>query len=202
MSKIYLNENFTFNNKTLINVDIQPEYENGIVFISEWIDFLNDASAANHIVFLYNGADTLGMISEADYKMWLLENGMNENVIDNSEFYDKGYAFFRNCMDHDIDEDEIVDLIRYMIKHDINDSRDIESHNWDDFTKTHDTVGDIREYLEDNEDMMYIPDLMDYLKKFKNIILMGGGIDECLREVEIALEALNMKYNTYQRFVY
>lgn len=201
--KIYIKEFNELSNKTIICVDIQPEYMSGITFLEDWIEFLNTNYEDNKIVLLYNGYDTLGMISEHDYQMWLIENGLEEEAVDYIEFYDKGYAFFRNCMDYGIEHDQIVELVRYMKSEDINDSREIESHNWDAFIKQSGiSVDEIREYLEDNEDMINIPDLMDYLKRFKNIVLMGGGVDECLAEVEIALSALGKSYHNYDEFIY
>lgn len=193
-----------FNGNNIICVDIQPEYEDFISFnLDEWVDFLNDSHESNEIVFLYNGADTLGMISEIDYIEWLLELGVNEDVIDSSTFYDKGYAFFRYCMDNSIDEENIVDLIKFMIRHQINDSRDIDEGMWDDYMEeTSHSQQDVRDLLEVSGDMISIPDLMDFLKQFSNIVLLGGGINECLKEVEIALLSLDKPYNTFSKFVY
>ena len=112
----------------LISVDIQPEYENYLGFkIFSFTKFINDnIENMNSITLLYNGADTLGMVSETDYKMWLVENGLEEENLNYVKFYDKGYAFFRYCMDEGIEEQEIVNLVKYMINHQINDSRDID----------------------------------------------------------------------------
>ena len=201
--KFYIKEFNELLNKTIVCVDIQPEYMSGITFLEDWIEFLNENYNGNRIVLLYNGADTMDMISESDYQMWLIENGLEEEALDYIEFYDKGYAFFRNCMDEGIEHDQIVELVRYMRSKDINDSRDIESHNWNAFVEHSGiSVNEIREYLEDNDDMINIPDLMDYLERFNNIVLMGGGVDECLAEVEIALSALGKSYHNYDEFIY
>lgn len=213
----YLNENKNTNSrksrlitenkvqgKTIINVDIQPEYENYITFdLTEWANFINQNSSHNDIVFLYNGADTLGMIDEQSLKEWLFDLGIDEDIVYNSTFYDKGYAFFRYCMDNSIDEDNIVDLVKYMIKHNINDSRDIDEEMWDKYiAETNHDQQDVRDLLENADDMINIPDLMDFLENYSNIILTGGGINECLKEVEIALLSLDKKYNTLSNFVY
>jgi len=51
--------------------------------------------------------------------------------------------------------------------------------------------------------MINIPDLMDFLKKYgTKIILCGGGIRECLKEVEIALMALDKNYNILTKYTY
>jgi len=190
--------------KTIINVDIQPEYKNYISFnLNEWVNFINTNAVVNDIIFLYNGAYTLGMIDEYSFKEWLIDLGIDEDVVYNATFYDKGYAFFRYCMDNSIDEDNIVDLVKYMIKHDINDSRDIDEDMWNDYMEeTNHSQEDVRDLLENADDMINIPDLMDFLKKYSNIVLTGGGINECLKEVEIALLSLDKPYNTLSKFVY
>jgi hypothetical protein len=190
--------------KTIINVDIQPEYKNYISFnLSKWINFLNENAANNRIIFLYNGYDTLGMVTESDYKYFLLELGLDEDVLDNAIFYDKGYAFFRYCMDSSIDEDNIADLVKFMIENNINDSRDIDEDMWNEYMQqTNHSQEDVRELLENADDMINIPDLMDFLKNYSNIVLLGGGVNECLKEVEIALLALNKNFNVLRQFTY
>ena len=56
--------------------------------------------------------------------------------------------------------------------------------------------------LENAGDMINIPDLMDFLKNYSNIVLLGGGVNECLKEVEIALLALNKNFNVINKFTY
>jgi hypothetical protein len=193
----------TLNGKTIINVDIQPEYQSYISFINKWVNFLNQSAENNRIVFLYNGQDTLGMVSESDYINWLFDLGVDEDVINNAIFYDKGYAFFRYCLDNSIDEEAIVDLVKYMLTNDITDSRDIDEDMWNDFMNTTDhSRQDVRELLENADDLINIPDLMDFLQNKNNITLTGGGINECLKEVEIALLALDKPYSIISEFTY
>jgi len=195
------------NGRDIINVDIQPEYENWITFnISDWVNFINSNGDKNEIIFLYNGADTLGMIDEGTYKQWLFDLGIEEDIIYNATYYDKGYAFFRYCMDSNIDERAISNLVKFMIKNNINDSRDITSDFWNEFRNEYKdddySTGELRDLLENASDMINIPDLMDFLKGYTNIVLCGGGINECLKEVEIALLSLDKGYNVLSEFVY
>ena len=195
-----------FQGKTIINVDIQPEYENYIkrkFKLLEWAKFINQNAKSNNIIFLYNGKDTLDMIDEYSYKEWLMDTGIDEEIVENAIFYDKGYAFFRYCMDNSIDESSIVDLVKYMVKHNITDSREIDEEMWDSYMKeTKHTQQDVRDLLENADDMINIPDLMDFLQEYSNIVLTGGGINECLKEVEIALLSLDKKYNALSKFIY
>lgn len=191
--------------KTFISVDIQPEYESGFTFdIYEFCEYLNEESEDfSRLIFFYNGFDTLGMIEEHDYKMYLLQNGLEEEVLDRAIFYDKGYAFFRYCMDKNVDHDEIVDLVRFMRDNDINDSRDVDEEMWIAFSHQYKyTESEIQEILEFADDAINIPDVMDFLSNENNIVLTGGGVDECLKEVEIALDALGKTYEIDHKFTY
>jgi hypothetical protein len=203
--RIKIKETSSIRGKTIINVDIQPEYANWINFdLHEWADWLNENSQQNDIIFLYNGADTLGMISERDYKNWLMYDiGVSEDVVWNAEFFDKGYAFFRGCMDNGWDNDALSDLARLMYKYGISDSRDIGSSKWDKFVSQSEYIDDeLREFLEGESETFYIPEVMDFLKRKSNILLTGGGANECLKEVEIALDALNKNYKQHRRYIY
>lgn len=189
--------------KHLVVVDIQPAYQNGFNnWLYEFIEFLNtNHNRFSRITFLFNGPD-LGFPEENEYRYWWEENGLDYDVMDNSSFYDKGYAFFRTCMDLGGDHGGIVNLIKFMMSKDINDSRDLEEDGfWDEFVNTYGSE-DIREIMEFSGDCISIPDLMEELRDYNNILLCGGGADECLKEVEIALDALDKPYNFINRFVY
>lgn len=190
----------------LISVDIQPEYQDVLNFnLYDYLNFLNEnIEVMNSLTFLYNGEDTLGMVSETEFMMWLVENGFEEHNLNYARFYDKGYAFFRYCMDEGIDDDDVVALVQYMVRHDINDTRDINTEMWQDFmTETGADQSDVRDLLETADDMINIPDLMNFLKNYGGkIVLTGGGINKCLKEVEIALMALRKPYNVLTAYTY
>ncbi len=185
--------------KTLLVVDIQPEYKDYIYFIPDFVKYVNRTK--NNVVFLYNGADTLGMIPEPEYQEWLTEKGVRDNVVYNATFYDKGYAFFRNCMDRGLDHDEIVGLVKLMYEKGVNDSRDLDEDFWEEYVAQFGSQ-DFREAVEKSEDCIYIPELMDFLTNYDDIILCGGGEHQCLKEVEIALDALGKKYKRLEQYIY
>lgn len=190
----------------LISVDVQPEYQDYLDFdLGEYLQMLNEnIEDMSSLTFLYNGADTLGMVALHDYQYWLIENGLEEENLNYSRFYDKGYAFFRYCMDEGIDDDDIVALVQYMVSNDINDSRDIDEEMWNGFmAATGADESEVRDLMENADDMIHIPDLMDFLQRYGGkLMLTGGGINECLKEVEIALMALNKPYNVLTKYTY
>lgn len=188
--------------KHLCVVDIQPEYQSHIGFLRDFINFLNENyESLGRLTFFYNGQDTLGMVSEGEYQMWWLENGLDEHIIDSARFYDKGYAFFRYCIDEGIDDYQIVNLIKYMIEKDVMVSMDLDKEFWDEFVERFGDE-DIRGLLEFASDAINIPDLMDELQGYRGVVLCGGGINECLKEVEIALDALGTQYSVLTKYTY
>ena len=188
--------------KTLIVVDIQPEYQNAFGNMHhDLFEYINENyNEISNLIFLYNG-ESLAMISESDFRYWMLESGLNEDIAFNTHTYDKGYAFFRYCMDEGIDHEQTVNLIKHMIANNVHDSRDLNKEFWDSFISEYGNTN-IRELLEFSDDAIYIPDLMDELKPLNNIVLVGGGINECLKEVEIALDALDKPYQTWSQYTY
>jgi hypothetical protein len=197
-----LSGNNMVSGKHLVVVDIQPEYEQWFSnILPEFVDFLNENyETLNRLTFLYNG-DSLGMVSESSYQNWWFDNGLSEDVINYAIFYDKGYAFFRYCIDNNIDEETIVNLIKYMIEKDVFDTRELDKEFWDEYVERY-GAEHIRELLEFAGDSMNIPELMDELKNYNNIVLCGGGINECLKEVEIALQALDKPFNILTKYTY
>jgi hypothetical protein len=192
----------SFKGKDIISVDIQQEYQSYFTFkTGDWGRFLTKNWEGNNIVFLYNG-ESMGMTDEGGYKDWLL-NYIDYELLDDANYYDKGYAYFRFCMDEGIDDELTVKFVRFMMANGINDSRDLDKEAWNRFVKeTGSNAQDIRDLLETADDMINVPDLMEELKRYSNPLLMGGGINECLKEVELALMSLNKPYTIYKKFTY
>jgi len=195
------------NGANLISIDIQPEYEKAFTFDTfSFGRMINENyNELDSLTFLYNGDDTVGGPSKNEYYYWLYEEcGIEEEILNTAYFYDKGYAFFRYCMDEGIDDNEIVDLIKFMIKHQINDSRDINEQMWIIFMQEYNLdQSSVRDLLENAGDLINIPELMEQLQKYRGkIVLVGGGLKECLKEVEIALMALNKPYNLFTQYTY
>lgn len=220
MNYIKLYENFQLKKyDTFISCDIQPEYMKWIndnFHIEDYKNWLNENyKEFNTIIFLYNGHDTIGTLTEEEYIEWLYNLEFEEELLNKIIFYDKGYGFFRSCMDNLINQKVIIELVKFMWKNNIRDIQEwkfdkekMTEEKWDNFHEIIYNIddsldsGEIHEYLTDTQELFYLPDLMDLLKNYNNILLTGGGLNECLKEVEICLLALDKKYELYDKWLF
>ena len=187
---------------SLVVVDIQPEYESATPF--DIGDMLRSAAENySRVLFLYNGEDTLGMVSESDLKNFYFEKldydeEAFEELLSKSEFFDKGYGFFRDVMDSDIcfPRQDIIKIVKYMIDNDVVDIRDLSEEDVDSIA-----VDDL--LFDDLEDYGFnIPELEEVLPKWSGSDIAGGARNECLAEVEILASAQGLSFNQVDRFIY
>jgi len=184
----------------LVVVDIQPEYQHVFGFeLSELRSYLN--STKKSITFLYNGED-LGMNNETDYREWLRRVvKVKGSVLSRARFFEKGYAFFRSLIDCGYSQEECVQLAQYMLELDHTDSRDITEEQWVTYLERGGSE-DVAQMLKKGE-VFFIPPVMDELKALTgDIELIGGGENECLLEILIAFDAMEMDYELNRDFVY
>jgi hypothetical protein len=97
-------------------------------------------------------------------------------------------------MDHGVSDSTIIKTIRYMIMKRINDSRDLGEEELQFITNGEDIP---------LHDPLFIPSIpLNVLKQFSGAFLCGGGKSECLKEVTLLMNALNIKYTIVSEFTY
>ena len=187
---------------SLVVVDIQPEYESNTPF--DIGDMLRTAAEEySRVLFLYNGADTLGMIDEGGLRNYYFEKlNYDEETFDElmsvAEFFDKGYGFFRDVMDSDIcfDRSSVIKIVKYMIDNNVQDIRDLEE-------EAVNNVGVSELLFDDLEDYgFWVPELQDVLPRWNGSDIAGGARNECLAEVEILGTAQGLSFNQVGQFIY
>jgi len=187
---------------SLVVVDVQPEYESNTPF--DIGDMLRTAAEDySRVLFLFNGEDTLGMVSEFELKNFYLEKldydeELFDDLLSKSTFFDKGYGFFRDVMDSSVcfDRASIVKIVKHMIDNDIRDIRDLEEEDIE-------SIGVSELLIDDLEDYgFWIPDLEDELPVWNGSDLAGGARNECMAEVEILGAAQGLNFNHVDRFIY
>jgi len=166
--------------------------------MGDFTTFLRDQ---HKILYYYNGPDTAGSDSKNDIIRWLLEYADFDEVLENkltreTIWYDKGYAFFRNWMDMGATEGFIKKAVRFMMSNKVTDSRDIDPEEWaEEFSD---------DWSDDFEgDMIYLPDIpINKLKKWSGSYIVGGGKNECLKEVQLLMSVFNIKAKMVKEFTY
>lgn len=181
------------NNSTLVIVDIQPVYEKYISFnLNNFSNYINKFSGDIHV--FYNGED-FGLDKKEDIINWYYDNGVKEKTLDKLIFFEKNYAFFRDLMDTGVDEEKIIEIGKLMIKNKKYDIRDLIEDELSELGLDDDF--DVNDYG------FYIPDVLLEIQKLpNNCILIGGGKDECLAEVELCFKMLNKPYKLNYDLIY
>jgi hypothetical protein len=214
-SREFVTEN---RSRPCIVVDVQPEYsgindgdENPV--FAEIIDFV--AVKQTGPVLMFVNAEETGLTGDTiqDVKMYWENTVRGEqydyddteyddldssDVIDWSRFtiVDKGYGAFRSWMDQRVSESIIIKVIRALYQAKANDSRDLDPN------RLKQLVGE-----EWQDWMAYDPLIINWtsvaqLKSFQGAHIMGGGRNECLREVELLMNAFNISYKRIDHLVY
>ena len=184
----------------VILVDFQPAYA---TFNPGDYDpaLMNALSYINkkqpEVLAFFNGED-VGIEDTKEEVMWhFMENGLDEDLTHLFTFKEKSYAWLRQWMDEGVDDAMTIRVIRYLVMNDLNDSRDIDDEAWLAL------VGEDFEYYDDREMNIYLPDIsIADLKTLSGSLLGGGGQHECLKEMQLLMNAFNIKYKLVQDWIY
>ena len=210
----------------VIVVDVQPEYsglmdgdENSV--FPEIIDFVVKQTGP---VLMFVNAEQDGLTSDTvdsikqywndtvcpEEDRYTYDEENDEYIekescpaIDWSRFtiVDKGYGYFRDYMDSGVEPRLMIKLIRYMYQKRVDDARNIK---FPPFNKRTSDETELYHLLEEYADSPFIINWTSVaqLKKFSGSYLVGGGRNECLREVEILMNAFNIHYRRIDHLVY
>ena len=183
----------------LIVVNIQPAFEK--YFKNFKLKFLEDlVNYKGKVLYLYNGPDLGYSDDEFQIEQWIREETGEWDIdLSHIEFVEKGYGFFRDAMDQGYDEDDIAKLVSWMLKHKKYDSRDID----DDVLPTIIDDENFVQELQDENISVGIPGFdLKVLKRYSGASICGGGKEECLAEVLILLDAMNIKTKQINKYIY
>jgi hypothetical protein len=116
---------------------------------------------------------------------------------------DKGFGYLRSWMDQNIDPRKIINTIRLMYQEKVSDSRQLfggeDSDTYEEGMKQ--LLG--TDYLIGLGDPLIVGwASVALLKKFSGAYIVGGGRDQCLREVELLMNAFNAKYKRIDSLIY
>ena len=109
---------------------------------------------------------------------------------------DKGYGYFRSWMDQGVADAIMIRVIRALYQARVNDSRDLDP------AQLKQLVGaQWQDWMTDDPVIVEWTSVAQ-LKRFQGAYIMGGGRRECLREVELLMNAFNISYKRMDHLVY
>jgi hypothetical protein len=192
------------NRNKIILVDFQPAYDTEGLGYQQALD--NAVQSLNkmnppEIICFFNGEDVGIEDTAAEVMHHYIEYGLDENLAQRLQIREKSYAWLRNWMDQGVDASIIIKVVRFMVAQKIIDSRDIEPDVMqrlvgdDDFEQW--------EELITSDDAIFIPEIsIGELKTMSGCLIGGGGQHECLKEIQLLMNAFNIKYKQVADWTY
>lgn len=188
-----------------IVVDVQPEYsgmndgDSSSVF-EEIIRFVNNQTGK---VLMFVNAEDQGLTGDTiqDIKQYWEDSGFDSKNWNRVQIVDKGYGYLRSAMDYGIEPSSIIRIIRELYNQKQSDSRDLIIPSFGKRIEQQTIIKYALEELgDDNITVNWVS--VKQLKQFSGAYIMGGGRNECLREIELLMNAFNIKYKRINSLVY
>ena len=192
-------------NTPCIVVDVQPAYT-GVNDGQEWsemddlMQFLNNQSGP---ILMFVNAESDGLTGDTvdDIRMYWEDSGFDPSNWSRVTVNDKGYGYLRGWMDQDVDPSAIIKAIRLMYQQKVYDSRELfDGDDSEDYIEQMASLGVPENVLDDAISIEWLS--IAQLKQFSPGYLMGGGRHECLREVQLMMNAFNLRHKEIDRFIY
>jgi hypothetical protein len=130
----------------------------------------------------------------------------DESPIDWSRFQikDKGFGFTRSWQDQGISDRVIIGTIRLMYQSQVSDSRELfGGEDSDDYAEHFEQfIGPEFKHWMLSDGIYVNWTSVAQLKRFSGSYIVGGGRNECLKEVELLMSAFNIKAKRIDSMVY
>lgn len=208
-------------NHPIICVDVQPEYANYgdnaqiCENIVKWV-----AERSGPVLMYINGEETgvsgdtkqdvVGywnsiMTPESEYNDEEDDYVDHDSPIDWNRFkiVDKGFGWLRSWMDNNVPPNVIIKVIREMYQQKVTDSRQLFGGDEStDYNEKMDELTGLNGSFDYSDPLHVDWVSIGQLRQFGGAYLVGGGRNECLREVELIMNAFNIRYKRVDQLVY
>jgi len=189
----------------VIVVDVQPEYsgmndgdENSV--FTEIINFVNQQTGP---VLMFVNAEDQGLSGDTvqSIKEYWDDSGFAPENWRRVQIADKGYGYLRSWMDHGIEPATIIATIRELYQQKKSDSRELQFPASNRRTPQQSLIMGAMQEMEDDPISVNWTSIAQ-LKRFSGAYIVGGARDQCLREVELLMNAFNIRYKRIDSLVY
>jgi len=189
----------------VIVVDVQPEYsgmndgdENSV--FTEIINFVNQQTGP---VLMFVNAEDQGLSGDTiqSIKEYWDDSGFAPENWRRVQIVDKGYGYLRSWMDSGIEPATIIATIRELYQQRKTDSRELQFPASNRRTPQQSLIMGAMQEMEDDPISVNWTSVAQ-LKRFTGAYIVGGARDQCLREVELLMNAFNIRYKRIDSLVY
>ena len=190
---------------SVIVVDVQPEYsgmndgdENSV--FTDIINFVNQQTGP---VLMFVNAEDQGLSGDTiqSIKEYWDDSGFAPENWRRVQIADKGYGYLRSWMDHGIEPAVIIATIRELYQQRESDSRALQFPPFNKRTPQQSLIMGAMQEMEDDPISVSWTSIAQ-LKRFTGAYIVGGARDQCLREVELLMNAFNIRYKRIDSLVY
>jgi len=189
----------------VIVVDVQPEYsgmndgdENSV--FTEIINFVNQQTGP---VLMFVNAEDQGLSGDTvqSIREYWDDSGFAPENWRRVQIADKGYGYLRSWMDSGIEPATIIATIRELYQQRKTDSRELQFPASNRRTPQQSLIMGAMQEMEDDPISVNWTSVAQ-LKRFTGAYIVGGARDQCLREVELLMNAFNIRYKRIDSLVY
>jgi hypothetical protein len=192
--------------RSVIVVDVQPAYCNGNPDLrkicQKIIGFVDQQTGP--VLMLVNAEDQ-GLTADTvqDIREFWQDRGFDSSNWSRVNVIDKGYGYLRSWMDLGVAPAVIIKTIRTMYAQRVNSSDLLwggqSNPNYNQMMETELGI-DLDSVYNDPIAINWIS--VAKLKQFSGSYIVGGARHECLREVELLMNAFNINYKRIDQLVY
>lgn len=195
-------------NHPVICVDVQPAYRRDMNKFREIMRFVADQTGPVLMYINAEASDEYDENPETVMQFWNMVLGQENKKIDwnRVKIIDKGYGYFRGLMDAGVDAKIIIALIRYMYQKKVYSAKQLrfpppekQTPVEKEFVKIIKTLDGSRSW---SSDFTVNWTSVAQLKQFSGSYLVGGARTMCLRELELLMNAFNIRYKRIDSLVY
>lgn len=186
----------------LLIIDVQNTYRKWCHNLIDKIPLI--AENYSDIIYLYDTTDGTEWSEEVPEE-WMEEEC--ESFYCRLNAITKQYAFFRGLLDAGVDEDneEIIKLGKFLIKNNLTDAREIEDDSKIKAQYLKEFKNSSLLNINFNDYSFYLPDdlIQDITERVRpGVTLVGGARNECLKEIRVLLDILDVPYTVLEEYTY
>lgn len=191
---------------TLLIIDVQNSF-NKHIDSKLYFKIQEFSKNFSHLVYIWDDLSGQELYSEIP-EDWLLSD--NEDIDDSfySQFntiINKQYSFFRNIMDNKtIPEEDLIKLGKFLVKNNLNQAREIfEDEEIKELFQKEFKYSPLLNIDFDCDHFELPQDLVESLSNLgNNLILVGGGRNECLKEISLLLTIMEISHSIHEELTY